>query len=89
MDFFIVDTFTDKPFKGNPAAVVILNTDISKDTKQNLAKEIGFSETAFVKIKDEISIEYFTPINEIDLCGHATIATLHVLKENKFINGKT
>ncbi|ABS60349.1 PhzF family phenazine biosynthesis protein [Fervidobacterium nodosum] len=95
MYLYIADAFTDKPFLGNPAGVVLLddNHQISKETMQLLAKELRFSETAFVKRKgnsDEFTVLFFTPVSEIDLCGHATIATFTVLREKGIVStGKT
>ncbi|ANQ53729.1 epimerase [Thermosipho sp. 1063] len=89
MNFFIVDAFTNEPFKGNPAGVVLLDKEIPKKLKQNIAKEIGFSETSFVLKKGkEFFIEYFTPVSEIDICGHATIATFYVLHHLKLLESK-
>ncbi|MFN4200984.1 MAG: PhzF family phenazine biosynthesis protein [Fervidobacterium gondwanense] len=89
MRFFVADAFTQKPFYGNPAGVVLLNDDhaISKETMLNIAKEVRFSETAFVRQRsdNEFVLLYFTPVSEIDLCGHATIATFYVLKEESII----
>lgn len=82
-----VDSFTSKKFKGNPAAVCILEDDISDEVMKNIAREMNLSETAFVKPleKDSVdncnlfSLRWFTPEIEVDLCGHATIATSKVL----------
>lgn len=82
-----VDAFTSKKFKGNPAAVCILEDDISDEVMKNIAREMNLSETAFVKQleKDSVdncnlfSLRWFTPEIEVDLCGHATIATSKVL----------
>ena len=77
---FIVDAFTDSVFKGNPAAVCLLDKWLSNDTLQNIAKENNLSETAFtVKNGDHYELRWFTPGGEIDLCGHATLATAFVL----------
>jgi len=90
MKFFVVDAFTDKAFTGNPAGVVLLeNTEsLSKETMQKIAQEVRFSETAFVKQKseNEFLILYFTPISEVDLCGHATIASFKVLQYIGIVN---
>lgn len=78
---FIVDAFTNELYKGNPAAVCILKEPISEENMILIAKEFGFSETAFV-IREEqtlFSIWYFSPVMEIPLCGHATIASARVL----------
>ena len=77
---FIVDAFTDTVFKGNPAAVCLLDEWLSDATLQNIAKENNLSETAFtVKDGDHYELRWFTPGGEIDLCGHATLATAFVL----------
>lgn len=89
METYIVDAFTNKPFFGNPAGVVLLNNEhtISKEIMQLIAKELRFSETAFVKRKseNEFTILFFTPTSEIDLCGHATIAAFTVLREKGYV----
>lgn len=83
---FIVDAFTDTVFKGNPAAVCLLDEWLSDATLQNIAKENNLSETAFtVKKNDHYELRWFTPGGEIDLCGHATLATAYVLFQ--FIEG--
>ena len=79
---FQVDAFTDKPFKGNPAAVCILPEAFDEGWMQNMAMEMNLSETAFLhKREDGFSLRWFTPSVEIDLCGHATLASAHVLWE--------
>ena len=80
-DFFQVDSFTNKVFKGNPACVVRLNKWLPDDILLNIAKENAVAETAFFVEQDEIfHLRWFTPDIEIDLCGHATLATAFVLK---------
>jgi len=78
-----VDAFTDKVFKGNPAAVCPLNSWLDDQILQNIASENNLSETAFfVKTGEDNShyqLRWFTPVIEIDLCGHATLASGHVL----------
>lgn len=86
MKYFIVDAFTTRPFGGNPAGVVLLDpgSDFpSPRAMQLLAAEFRYSETAFVKQHSdkEFSVRYFTPRDEVDLCGHATIATFGVLAQ--------
>lgn len=77
---FVVDAFTDEVFKGNPAAVCILEDWIPEDLMKNIAFENGFSETAFiVKEKEGYRLRWFTPKVEIGLCGHATLATAYVM----------
>lgn len=80
MKFWQVDAFTENPFSGNPAAVVVLKEDISDELKQKIAMEMNLSESAFVVIsKNETEIRWFTPNAEVNLCGHATLAAAHVL----------
>lgn len=80
MTIFQVDAFTNEIFKGNPAAVCPLATWISDDLMQFIAEENNLSETAFfVKNEAKFEIRWFTPTNEIDLCGHATLAAAHII----------
>jgi PhzF family phenazine biosynthesis protein len=78
-----VDAFTDKPFAGNPAAVCIMDVPADTTWMQNVAMEMNLSETAFVwpLRSDLLSLRWFTPTVEVDLCGHATLAAAHVLWE--------
>lgn len=81
---YFVDSFTSEPFKGNPAGVCLLEHDLSPEKMLNIAAEIGFSETAFVKKMhgDGVySIRYFSPKKEIPLCGHATLAAAKIVFE--------
>ncbi len=79
-EIFQVDAFTDKPFGGNPAAVCILPGPGDEEWMQNVAKEMNLSETAFLyKQKDGYNLRWFTPTVEVDLCGHATLASAHIL----------
>ncbi|HEX3946262.1 MAG TPA: PhzF family phenazine biosynthesis protein [Acidimicrobiales bacterium] len=78
--FFWVDAFTDRPFGGNPAAVCLLDGPADEDWMQALASELGLSETAFVWAGGEgWHLRWFTPTTEVDLCGHATLASAHAL----------
>ena len=80
---FQVDAFTDRIFGGNPAAVCPLKEWLDEKTMQRLAQENNLSETAFFfKNGDEYDLRWFTPEVEVDLCGHATLATAHVLFEH-------
>ena len=82
LPIFQVDAFTNSQFKGNPAAVVILEKNISAKLMQEIAFENNLSETAFVDIsKTPFEIRWFTPTIEVDLCGHATLASAKVLFE--------
>ena len=82
---YIVDSFTDKAFKGNPAGVCLLQSELDEHLMQSIATELNLSETAFVlKTRPSsyhYSIRYFTPTVEIDFCGHATLAASKVLIE--------
>ena len=78
-----VDAFTGKPFAGNPAAVCILAEPATIEWMKNVAAEMNVSETAFlVPRADEFDLRWFTPAVEVDLCGHATLASAHVLWES-------
>lgn len=81
MKTYFVDSFTNQKFKGNPAAVCITENPLIDTIMQNIATEIGFSETAFVKkiTESSFSIRFFTPKMEIPLCGHATLAASKIL----------
>ena len=77
-----VDAFADKPFAGNPAGVCLLPKAASDDWMRNVAREMNLSETAFlVKQADGFNLRWFTPAVEVDLCGHATLASAHILWE--------
>ena len=83
---FQVDAFTDKPFAGNPAAVCILPEPRDEAWMQNVAKEMNLSETAFLHSRDDgFDLRWFTPAVEVDLCGHATLASAHVLWETAML----
>jgi PhzF family phenazine biosynthesis protein len=77
-----VDAFTDRPFSGNPAAVCVLEAMPADEWMQNVAREMNLSETAFlVPEADGFRLRWFTPAVEVALCGHATLASAHVLWE--------
>lgn len=81
-----VDAFTNKPFAGNPAAVCILREPQDADWMQNVASEMNLSETAFLtRQSDGFNLRWFTPAVEVDLCGHATLASAHVLWETNHL----
>jgi predicted PhzF superfamily epimerase YddE/YHI9 len=78
--YFVVDAFTDRPFSGNPAAVVTLSEWKDDAWLQSVAMEMNLSETAFlVKDGDGYRLRWFTPKIEVALCGHATLASAHIL----------
>ena len=81
-----VDAFTDRPFSGNPAAVCILNEPAEEQWMQKVASELNLSETAFLyEQKDGFNLRWFTPVAEVDLCGHGTLAGAHVLWEAGYL----
>lgn len=77
---FTVDAFAEAAFKGNPAGVCLLDEDMPDEWMRAVAAEMRHSETAFVlEVDGRISLRWFSPKVEVDLCGHATLATAHVL----------
>ena len=83
----IIHAFTKSGKGGNPAGIVLNSEELSKTVMKNIAKEVGLSETAFVqksKIAD-YKVRFFTPEEEVDLCGHATIAVFYLLRHKKTI----
>jgi PhzF family phenazine biosynthesis protein len=75
-----VDAFADRPFTGNPAAVCVMDGPAGERWMQDVAMEMNLSETAFLhRVDDGWSLRWFTPAVEVDLCGHATLASAHVL----------
>lgn len=82
-----VDAFTNKRFSGNPAAVCVLNEPADEKWMQNVAAEMNLSETAFLYPQEEgYNLRWFTPAVEVDLCGHATLASAHVLWELQYLD---
>src|SRR5690606_4371942 len=80
MRLFTVDAFTNVPFKGNPAAVCVLEKPLTEAAYMNIAQEMNLSETAFVYLENgQYHLRWFTPTVEVDLCGHATLATAKIL----------
>ena len=87
LKIYQVDAFTDKIFGGNPAAVCPLTEWLPDQLLQNIASENNLSETAFYILKgDQFELRWFTPGVEVDLCGHATLATAHVIFSNGYPN---
>lgn len=77
---FVVDAFAEAPFTGNPAAVVPDAVGLSDVAMQDIAAEVNLSETAFLtEANDAYRLRWFSPVHEVDFCGHATLATAHVL----------
>ncbi len=83
MNLTIVDAFATEPFTGNPAAVCLLEHPAEPEWMQQVAAEMNLSETAFVSPRsdDSFDLRWFTPTTEVNLCGHATLASAHVLFE--------
>ena len=84
LPLFVVDAFTAEPFRGNPAAVVLLEAAAPEAWLQRVAAEMKHSETAFVvrRADGAFDLRWFTPATEVDLCGHATLASAHALWES-------
>lgn len=87
--FFLVDAFTDTPFKGNPAGVCILDDYPSDSELQKIASYYDWSEIAFLKKigNKDFQIRWFSPKDEAPLCGHATLASAHIIFSNNLIPG--
>ena len=92
MNYYIVDAFTNQPFGGNPAGVVLLDSDSfpKEELMLRIAAELRYSETAFVKrhSEQEFTLRYFTPKAEVELCGHATIASFFLLHQKRLASGQ-
>lgn len=78
-----VDAFTEEAFKGNPAGVMLVDDTVESSRMQKIAVEMNLSETAFIipETRNTFRIRYFTPASEVPLCGHATLASAHILYE--------
>ena len=89
MKVYQVDAFTDVIFKGNPAGVCILSKPAHEKWMQDIAMEMNLSETAFLyREADGFNLRWFTPEEEVDLCGHATLASAHILWETGVLDHK-
>lgn len=91
LEIFQVDAFTNQPFRGNPAAVCVLPDSHAGAQNaawmQSVAREMNWSETAYLyRIADGFSLRWFTPAVEVDLCGHATLASAHILWEKGYLD---
>ena len=76
----LIDAFADEAFRGNPAGVVLLAEPVPDEWMQAVAMEMNQAETAFLRLGDDgFSLRWFTPVAEVDLCGHATLASAHFL----------
>ena len=81
LELTVVDAFTDEPFRGNPAAIAILDAFPPDERMRTIAREMNLSETAFCVLRadGDYDLRWFTPAVEVDLCGHATLAAAHLL----------
>ena len=81
LPIYVVDAFTDVPFKGNTAAICFLNETIDYALKQKIASEMNLGITAFLlqESDDSYNLSWFTPVAEVNLCGHATLAASHII----------
>lgn len=87
MKLFQVDAFTPTKFKGNPAGVCIVDQPLSDAQMQTIAAEMNLAETAFVQLEEPIhQLRWFTPAVEVELCGHATLSTAHILYEREYLD---
>ncbi|MCT4595372.1 MAG: PhzF family phenazine biosynthesis protein [Anaeromicrobium sp.] len=89
MEVSIINAFGKSEEGGNGAGVLLDANNLSEEQMQKIAKEVGLSETAFVKNSSvaDFKVRFFTPVKEVDLCGHATIATFYLLKKRGLIKG--
>ncbi len=88
-NIFKVDSFTEKPFGGNPAGVCILSEPGDEAWMRSVAREMNLSETAFLHREKELfNLRWFTPVAEVELCGHATLASAHILWETGILGPK-
>jgi PhzF family phenazine biosynthesis protein len=86
MELMIINTFTDQPFKGNPAAVCLLSGVKDSEWMQRIAKEVNLPVTAFIHLhNDEWQLRWFTPSIEIPICGHGTLASSFFLWEKGYV----
>lgn len=82
-----IDAFTQEPFAGNPAAICLLSAPRDEAWMKLVAREMNLSETAFLlEQEDGYSLRWFTPLVEVDLCGHATLAAAHILWESGILS---
>lgn len=89
LKIYQVDSFTDQTFKGNPAGVCPLSEWLPHETMQSIAAELNLSETAFyVPGQKTYGLKWFTPLSEVDLCGHATLAAAHIVFSHENYKGK-
>src|SRR5882724_9412864 len=90
LTIYQVDAFTDRPYAGNPAAVCVLPERRDDSWMQKVAREMNLAETAFLIAGTEgYDLRWLTPTVEVDLCGHATLASAHILWEQGYLSADT
>lgn len=91
LPFYLIDAFAEQPYRGNTAGVVLEADALSAEQMQQIARTVNASETAFVTRANDLHrpthIRWFTPTDEVDFCGHATIAAAHALHEGGYLKG--
>ncbi|HEY8364066.1 MAG TPA: PhzF family phenazine biosynthesis isomerase, partial [Haloplasmataceae bacterium] len=87
LQVFIVDSFAEQPFKGNPCGIVLYADELRELHMKQIAQELNLAETAFVyhKKNGTYKVRYFTPTQEIDFCGHATLAVAWIMADNNIL----
>ena len=83
MKLYVMDAFANRIFGGNQAGVALPDRELSDETMRQIAAEMKHSETAFIHMEPDgsVSLRYFTPAGEVDLCGHATVASFALLRQ--------
>lgn len=90
LELWLIDAFTDRAFAGNPAGVCLLDRERPDDWMRQVAREMNQAETAFLTRRDDgYGLRWFTPTVEVDLCGHATLASAHFLWQRKLLPATT
>ena len=90
MELYTVDAFTDVPLGGNPAGVALFQDKLPDEAEmRRVAAQVGYSETAFLRriAPDRFEVRYFTPVEDVALCGHATVGSFSLLLQKGLIEG--
>ena len=86
-NLYLINAFTNEKFRGNPAMVVILDEEFNDDKMAKLASEFNQPITTFVQVKGEnVSLRWFTPVQELSLCGHGTLSAAHIFWNEGYIS---
>jgi len=96
LNYWFLDAFTNKAFRGNPTVVIATQEELSKQIMQTLAAEFNLSETVFVQLPEkeqslqdkQVNLRWFTPSHEVKLCGHGTLSAAHILFEQQLVAGE-